>query len=908
MAVVFEAMDTRHHRSVALKVILPEVAADLGVDRFLREIRTLAALQHRGIVPLFDSGVAEGIPYYVMPIIAGESLRARLDRDKQLPLGDALGIAGELTEALDFAHRSGVVHRDVKPENILLADSHAVLADFGIARAIGLSSGTKLTQTGVSLGTPHYMSPEQAAAGVVDARSDIYSLGCVVHEMLVGEPPFTGPTAEGVVRQHLVLEPRAVSDLRPSTPPAVSRTILRALAKAPADRFQSATEFGAALSASAAEPVSAWPPAVPAVSAEARRRGKPAFVRLAVVVFALLAVVAAYWAFTPSAPGSKRASEKEGASRRPVLVAEFEGAKIEPAVALAARQLVMAALDQSDRLEAVASDQIKMALELAGKPDTARVDGALARELAFRNGIKVTVEGRIDQMGGAYRIALTARDADDGHVLHTESGRARDEDALIPTLGRLTARLRQALGERAPGLTLSGPRWVAATPSFEAYKKYSRAFEMQQLEGDDRGSIELLRETLAIDPDFAEAWALKCFAHGHLGEEDSSNAALAQALKRPERLTEEGRMFLQGIRDITDGNFVAADAKYRELIRRGYQLSSSLGNHASVLWSAGRYREALQEARRAAHVSPVGPQQWVLGGLVELLLMFDEVPEARIEAAGLKGFYADRGGLAIAVAAGEWNRADSLSSEFESDPTRDAQTRRIAAFVSAGLAASRGSRVEAWALLARAGEPVASIMLDLACGTLPVRAPGAAPVEIPASNHLALGFAAIARRDLAGARRELADLPSADVAAAPGSENGRVLLEACIIGREGRWDEAAKLLAPLARLGERPGIRVRPVFERWLAGDAFEQSGQPDSAAVYFERALDPSGLFWETRVLVRMLTPYVHLRLARLCAQLGWPADAEAHRAAGRALLVDADTDVRSLLNVSPQRARQIQ
>ena len=905
MGTVFLAEDLKHHRRVAIKVFDPELSAAIGSERFLREIEIVAGLSHPHILPLHDSGAADGLLYFVMPYVEGESLRKRLTREKQLPVEEALRLTREVAGALGHAHGRGVVHRDIKPENILLQDQHAVVADFGIARVVAQGAADTqavtrgagpMTSAGVTVGTPAYMSPEQASGSrELDGRSDIYSLGCVLYEMLAGEPPFTGSTAEGVVRQHLVLTPRPVSDLRPSTPPAVTRTIARALAKAPADRFQSAVEFGAALLTAPDEPMSAGSPTVFATSGPTRR-GKPALQRIAWATVALLTIGGAYWAFATRGPGSKGAPGGAGAMRRPVLVAEFEGAELEPGVAIAARQMVMAAFDQSDRLEAVASDQIKLALELAGKPDTTRLDGTLARELAFRNGIKVTVEGSIRRIGGTLFVVLTARDSDDGRVLYTESGRARGEDALIPTLGRLTTSLRRQLGERADALTVSGPRWIASTPSFEAYKKYSRAFEMQQMEGDDRGSIELLRETLAIDPDFAEAWALKYFGHGHLGEDDSSQAALAEALKHPDRLTEEGRMFLQGLRDRNSGDLVAADAKYRELIRRGYQLSSSLGNHAAILESAGRYREALQEAQRAVRSSPVGPQQWVLSNLTGLLLMFDEVRDARIAAEGLKGSYADGGRLAIAVTTEEWSRADSLASAFESDPTREEPTRRTALFVSAGLAGSRGSLAEARALLTRAGQPLARILLDLTCGASSIDAPGAASADAPTptSNPLQLGFAAVARGDLAGARRQLAKVAPTRRTEEPGAANDRALLEACIAGREGRWDYAANMLAPLARLGESPGALVSPPFTRWLAAHALEQAGNPDSAAACFARVLEPTGLYWETRVLVKMLSPYAHLGLARLCTQRGRLKEAEAHLKIGRTQLVHADPDLR--------------
>ncbi len=252
MAAVFLAEDLRHHRRVAIKVLEPEVAATIGSERFLREIEVAAGLSHPHILPLHDSGSADGLLYYVMPLAEGESLRQRLEREKQLPLEDALRIARETASALDYAHRRAVVHRDIKPENILFQEGHAVVADFGIARAIVAAGGAKLTTSGMMIGTPAYMSPEQVMGTLdLDGRSDLYSLGCVVYEMLGGQPPFTAPTAESLVHQHLSVAARPVTDLRPTVPEAVSRAVSRALAKAPADRFTSAARFAEALAAPA---------------------------------------------------------------------------------------------------------------------------------------------------------------------------------------------------------------------------------------------------------------------------------------------------------------------------------------------------------------------------------------------------------------------------------------------------------------------------------------------------------------------------------------------------------------------------------------------------------------------------------------------------------------------------------
>jgi serine/threonine-protein kinase len=248
MATVYLAHDIKHDRKVAVKVLRPELAAVIGAERFLAEIKTTANLQHPHILPLFDSGVVEGTVFYVMPFVDGESLRDRLKREKQLPTADALRIATETADALQYAHQHGIIHRDIKPENILLQGGHALVADFGIALAAAKTGGARMTETGMSLGTPQYMSPEQAMGErELDARTDVYALGVVTYEMLVGEPPFTGPTAQAIVAKVMTERPASIVSRRETVSYATDDAVLTALAKLPADRFASAAEFGTAL-------------------------------------------------------------------------------------------------------------------------------------------------------------------------------------------------------------------------------------------------------------------------------------------------------------------------------------------------------------------------------------------------------------------------------------------------------------------------------------------------------------------------------------------------------------------------------------------------------------------------------------------------------------------------------------
>jgi serine/threonine-protein kinase len=301
MATVYLAHDVKHDREVAIKVLHPDLGAALGGERFLSEIKTTARLQHPHILPLLDSGEARGLLFYVMPYVSGETLRTRLSRERQLPLEDALRIAREVADALGAAHALGIIHRDIKPENILLQGGHALVADFGIALAVQSAGGERMTQTGLSLGTPHYMSPEQAMGErAIDARSDIYALGAVTYEMLAGDPPFTGSSVQVIVAKVLSERPTPLRTLRDTVPPHVEQAVLTALAKLPADRFATAVDYAAALTA---ERFST------ATTAAVAQAGGPALVRArrTSVVFGGLAAATlglAVWGWTrrPPAP------------------------------------------------------------------------------------------------------------------------------------------------------------------------------------------------------------------------------------------------------------------------------------------------------------------------------------------------------------------------------------------------------------------------------------------------------------------------------------------------------------------------------------------------------------------------------------------------------------------------------
>jgi serine/threonine-protein kinase len=295
MATVYLAEDLKHDRKVAVKVLRPELAAVLGAERFVQEIKTTAALSHPHILPLFDSGEAGGFLYYVMPYIEGETVREKLNRETQLGIAEAVRITSEVADALDYAHRNGVIHRDIKPENILLHDGRPMVMDFGIALAVSAAAGGRMTETGLSLGTPHYMSPEQATADKqITARSDVYSLASVLYEMLAGEPPHTGGSAQAIMMKIIAERVQPVTELRSSVPPNVAAALAKALEKLPADRFESARAFAGALHDPGFRHTYEADAGAP-TAAPRRRSHDPVFLGVACV--AVIGVGAALWSW-----------------------------------------------------------------------------------------------------------------------------------------------------------------------------------------------------------------------------------------------------------------------------------------------------------------------------------------------------------------------------------------------------------------------------------------------------------------------------------------------------------------------------------------------------------------------------------------------------------------------------------
>jgi serine/threonine-protein kinase len=884
MATVFLAEDLRHRRQVAIKVLDPEVAAAIGPERFLREISTVARLSHPHILPLHDSGAADGLLYYVMPYIEGESLRRRLTREKQLPLADAQRIAAELADALDYAHEHGIVHRDLKPENVLLQHGRALLADFGIARAVAAAGAQKLTSTGVVVGTPSYMSPEQVAGGAVDARSDVYGLGCVVYEMLAGQPPFAGPTAESLAHQHLNVPAPEVTRLRPSAGAGVTAALMRALAKTPADRYGTTGEFAAALAA-VGEPAPEFK----------RQRARLIALPIAAALIAVIAVAAwlQWWPF-----GGRTASPP--ARKEWILVAEFEGPRDEPDLARAAQGLTAAALDQSSIVMTVPRDQLGQALQQAGRSDTLRVDARLARELAYRNGIRAVLEGHVSRVGAGYSAVLRLSDSGGDSTLITVSGSARNGDALIPALDRLARQMRQRLGENPAAVRATRGLWVIMTPSFEAYRKIEQSARYAMETADWERGMRFLRDALELDPDCATAY-LEIAAY--LGSPDSAVWACDQALSRPQRLTDEQRLLAEARRAYYRADFESAlQALNRQLqmFPSGPNASEALELRSELYMDSRRWTEALEDSRRAFEASPFESTLVALASLCDMEINAGDLDRAETTLGHIPAGTPLRAtrDVTLAVARGDWTTAQDLYSKAIAIAARPSLRDRLAWFEFAAHArrgemrAARGVRAAGYAL-----HPRAAMFLAMVSGTsVPASLPAVA-TDTTLSGVITRGWRAALVGDVPLARRELSRLRrrNADDLARAGAAGD--FLEASIAAAEGRWSNVIRLIGPVALRGDdmmhSTWGRIGPTGERWLVAEAYEHVGPPDSAAAAFERVLEPP----ESRKIA-VAPPYAHQRLVMIYARMGRREDAERHWREFSAAFTNPDPEVKHLLD----------
>jgi serine/threonine-protein kinase len=577
MATVYLAEDLKHRRKVALKVLRAELAHELGPERFLREIETTAALHHPHILPLYDSGAAGELLYYVMPFIEGESLRDRLTCERQLPIDDALQIAREVSDALSYAHSRGVIHRDIKPENILLEGGHAMVADFGIARAVSAAGNESLTRAGTSIGTPAYMSPEQAAGSRdVDGRSDLYSLGCVVYEMLAGQAPFTGPTVESVIHQHLIAEPRPITQIRPAVPAAIAGVLQRALAKNPADRFSPVAQFADALRGSASQPI---PDPSPAVGSSRLRR--------------LMVAGAAVLGFATIAAGVLFATRGRAASdgTPPPSVAVLPFADLSGGaneyLADGMAETLINALSAVPGLSVAARTS---AFSFKGRDQDVRAIGETL-------GVATVLEGSVQRAGERLRITAQLINARDGFHIWSQSFDRNVAD-VFEVQDEVARAVVQALELKLVGGS-SAQVVDHGTDNLEAYNAYLQGlFFWNKRTVADLGRAEaFFKKAIAADSGFARAWAGLASAYVLFtpSEYDVKRYSAVEALALADRAARRA---------------LALDARSAEAY-------TALG---AALAQRGELREAAAAFDRAIEINPRYPtgHQWYSTALVKM--------------------------------------------------------------------------------------------------------------------------------------------------------------------------------------------------------------------------------------------------------------------------------------------------
>jgi TolB-like protein len=596
MATVYLAHDLKHDRKVAIKVLRPELAAALGAERFLAEVKITARLDHPRILTLIDSGNVDGTLFYVMPFVRGESLRARLTRERQLGVDEALGITRQIASALDYAHRQGVIHRDIKPENILLHEGEAFLTDFGIALAVTEAGGERLTGTGLSLGTPSYMSPEQAAGDrQIDARSDIYALGAVTYEMLAGEPPVTGASAQAIIAKLMTERPTSLQVLRDTVPAAVDAAVMRALAKAPIDRFASARAFADALVSGAAVP------SAPAPGAAAGR-----WKRLALAGGLLFVVVVAVFLWRRGLPVG---GGPEGTIRSIAVLPldNYSGDSTQDYFAEGMTDELTSDLAMISQLR-VTSRGSAMQFKGRNRPSTPEIAKVL--------NVDAIVEGSVTRSGDRVRITAQLIDARADKHLWAQTFERKSSDVLAMQ-AELASAIASAINVR---LTPGEQSRLSAAPTVDpeahdAYLKGRYFFNRPSDENLQRAIVQF-NESVRLSPTFApaysglsDAYTWAAYNEGFIRAADAKPLAKAAAERAVEldSLSAEARTSLGVYKAWLEYDWEGSERELRRAIELNPSYAYAHDQLNQMLGLVGRFDEAIAEGKLAIALDPLSP-------------------------------------------------------------------------------------------------------------------------------------------------------------------------------------------------------------------------------------------------------------------------------------------------------------
>ena len=949
MSRVFLATEVALGRSVVIKVLTPELAAGVNRERFRREVQLAAGLQHPLIVPLLSAGEAEGLLWYTMPFVEGESLRERIQRGV-LAARDALPILADVARALGAAHRKGIVHRDIKPGNILLHEQHAVVADFGVAKALtaAVSDSTGLTTGGLAVGTPAYMSPEQAAGdATVDARADIYALGCVAYEMLSGKPPFTDPSAARTLVAQVSQIPVPLHQVAPVRL-ELSDLVMRCLEKDPQQRWPTADALADAVEQQrfSSEPT----PLPPEPLARARTVTQPIPVVAAAAtprsigtrVFGVgLAVALAIWVGMAMSGGRSGPEAAAFDAPQTVIVADAENRTADSTLGDLLSEALRTELQESKFVTVMTPAATAAALQRMQQPTAARVNATLAREIAEREGVPVVVEGRIQKVGKTYLVRAALVSPSDGAERSPVQETAASEDDLIAAIGRLARRMRERLGESGAVLTALPPMERVTTTSLDALRKYSEALRVGDgltLKDDPQKEIALLEEAVALDSTFAMAWrrlGVRLLMNGAAGrsvaQASRAKAALTRAYGLRQRLSpvERGLAEAAYFTDV-EKDPARATVAYEAILLEQPTNRIALNNLANVALQEGRFERVREFGARYVSVDSSNMQAWPW-------LLWGAYGSGRVtEARGVRTLMRKRFTTPEQVAVLDDGDMTWLALEHDW-PALEVLARRLLATARTVPAEERALRALAWSLSMRGRLAEGWTLADSAEAR---RLAGSDTAQQRtwrgdanrqryfdrawyAGDTVGAARAIETYRKVSGVDRwRMADRPEANLAldyaiigdaitararfnafraaAAKGSPDlpaltspDLAMVEATVLRAEGRARDALRLLTPLASEAQRT---LSPVT--YLLGDAYHAVGERDSARVWLSRVTESTS---PNRVWIE--PTYRAKALTQLCEVADTPAQQQQWCGALATEWKDADSVLQPL--VARARAR---
>lgn len=880
MATVYLAHDVKHDRRVALKVLSPELSTPQLADRFAAEIRVTANLSHPNILPLFDSGNADGRLYYAMPYLEGDSLRARLEREKNLPVDEAVALMRVLAGALEYAHKRGVIHRDIKPENILFQDGQPLVADFGIALALSSVGVERLTATGVSIGTPQYMSPEQAAGELtVGPQSDIYSLAAVAYELLAGEPPFSGPNTQAVLARVMLEPPRPIRTVRSTVPAPVEAAILQALAKHPVDRFSTAAAFSAALRDVGAHSKPGWPRWI---------RGRTA----AAAGVGVLAIAIAV---------SLGGFPKKPTSVQRVLVADFVGPRTDEHIAVVIQELVSSALNQSRTVTTIARDQLTAARRAALIADTATLRLDRARHLALRTQVRTVVDGRVDRVGASYSIVLHAVNSWDGKTVATVQAAASDSN-LVATVNHMSRDLGRQL---ASSDTTAMPRirWAASTPSLEAYRLLVEAVEA----ADMPAAMRLAQQALRHDPEFASAWNHLAYvsAQGLWGM-DSILFAYRQALRFGSRLSPPEKLYVQGMMAYRTGRSDSAVRLFDAALLEDPSNADVYHDRAMALRLLGRWDDAAESFQLSVQRETIRTPVNALNSLATTLAFNGQVDSARVVARRIPpgGLRLDAE-LHVAIAGAEWDTVRRIARRAASDPSNSPEGRLGMLQLIASTQVARGQIDSAWLTLKEADairpDPFrfarADVLIGVPSGIPPASRRAPSPADTMSYHPFFRTVWHAWRGDSVAAARAIKEFRGRiDPTREPHHVRQADFFERWNVSGPSGPRSVIDHVAPLAWSGN-AAMFGSNVLQRWFVADAYERLGRLDSAAMYFELLVRPKRMHFKQGEQLGFTHSFALRRLALLYERMGQPAQARRHWQQFLDTFTDPDPELRPLV-----------